>query len=120
MLLRKQPPEASFKAIPRATEPFEKRGLRVNYIFDAVRQFGPEAAAPVLESAKQCACKAIVAFGMGGDELSVPTNEFRPVYEQPAALGLHRLIPPGEVGGPWKIRDALEGLGAEQHAHVNT
>ncbi len=115
--LGKQRPEANFKAILRATEPFEKRGLRVNYIFDAVRQFGPEAAARVLESAKQCACKAIVAFGMGGDELSVPTNEFRPVYEQAAALGLHRLIHAGEVGGPEKIREAVEVLGVERIGH---
>ncbi len=86
-------------------------------IFDAVRQFGPEAAARVLESAKQCACKAIVAFGIGGDELSVPTNEFRPVYEQAAALGLHRLIHAGEVGGPEKIREAVEVLGAERIGH---
>src|SRR6202140_4552914 len=33
MLLRKQKPEANFEAILRATEPFEKRGLRVNWIF---------------------------------------------------------------------------------------
>src|SRR5215813_12238223 len=45
MLLRKQRPEANFDAILRATEPFVARGLRMNWIFDAVRQFGAEAAA---------------------------------------------------------------------------
>src|SRR5580700_3505233 len=44
MLLRKQQPESNFEAILRGTEPFEKRGLRVNWIFDAARQFGAEAA----------------------------------------------------------------------------
>src|SRR6202035_1722135 len=88
MLLRKQSPEANFEAIVRATEPFASRGLRINYIFDAVRQFGSEAAARVLESARNCASKAIVAFGIGGDELSVPTKDFRPVYDKAAALGL--------------------------------
>jgi len=117
MLLRKQSPEHNFAAMLAAAEPFEKRGLRINWIFDAVRQFGPEAAMRVVEAAKQCASPAIVAFGIGGDELSVPTAELRPVYDQAANLGLHRLIHAGEVGGPEKIREAVELLGAERIGH---
>jgi adenosine deaminase len=117
MLLRKQRPASNFEAILAAAEPFEKRGLRMNWIFDAVRQFGAEAASRVVEAAKQCASKSIVAFGIGGDELSVPTRELRPVYDQAAALGLHRLIHAGEIGGPEKIREAVELLGAERIGH---
>src|SRR6202022_990441 len=117
MLLRKQRPESNFQAILAAAELFEARGLRINWIFDAVRQFGAEAASRVVEAAKQCASKSIVAFGIGGDELSVPTKEFRPVYEQAAALGLHRLIHAGEIGGPEKIREAIELLGVERIGH---
>src|SRR5437879_11248925 len=40
MLLRKQQPEANFEALLHATEPFESRGLRFRWIFDAARQFG--------------------------------------------------------------------------------
>ncbi len=117
MLLRKQRPEPNFEAILAAAEPFESRGLRMNWIFDAVRQFGAEAASRVVEAAKQCASKSIVAFGIGGDELSVPTRELRPLYDQAAALGLHRLIHAGEIGGPGKIREAVELLGAERIGH---
>jgi aminodeoxyfutalosine deaminase len=117
MLLRKQRPESNFQAILAAAEPFEARGLRINWIFDAVRQFGAEAAMRVVETAKQCASKSIVAFGIGGDELSVPTKEFRPVYDQAAAAGLHRLIHAGEIGGPEKIREAVEILGVERIGH---
>jgi aminodeoxyfutalosine deaminase len=117
MLLRKQSPEKNFEAILAAAEPFEKHGLRINWIFDAVRQFGPEAAMRVLEVAKQCASKSIVAFGIGGDELSVPTSELRPVYDRAGALGLHRLIHAGEIGGPEKIREAVELLSAERIGH---
>jgi aminodeoxyfutalosine deaminase len=117
MLLRKQRPETNFEAILAAAEPFESRGLRMNWIFDAVRQLGAEAASRVVEAAKQCASKSIVAFGIGGDELSVPTRELRPVYDQAAALGLHRLIHAGEIGGPEKIREAVELLGAERIGH---
>ena len=117
MLLRKQRPESNFEAILAAAEPFERRGLRMNWIFDAVRQFGAEAASHVVEAAKQCASKSIVAFGIGGDELSVPTRELRRVYDQAAALGLHRLIHAGEIGGPEKIREAVELLGVERIGH---
>jgi adenosine deaminase len=117
MLLRKQRPEANFEALLRATEPFESRGLRFRWIFDAARQFGVDAAMEVVESAKRCASKAIVAFGIGGDELSVPTEAFRPVYDKAAELGLHRLMHAGETGGPEKIRESIELLGAERIGH---
>jgi adenosine deaminase len=71
----------------------------------------------VLDAAKQCASNSIVAFGIGGDELSIPTKEFRPVYDQAASFGLHRLIHAGEIGGPEKIREAIELLGAERIGH---
>lgn len=117
MLLRKQQPQANFDAILRATEPFEKRGLRLNWIFDAVRQFGPDAAMEVVNAAARCASDKIVAFGIGGDELSVATREFRPVYERAAANGLHLLMHAGEVGGPEKVREAVEFLHVERVGH---
>lgn len=117
MLLRKQRAEANFEAIQAAAEPFASRGLRMNWIFDAVRQFGPDAAMRVVDAARHCASKSIVAFGIGGDELSVSTKEFRPVYDQAASIGLHRLMHAGEVGGPEKIREAIELLGVERIGH---
>jgi aminodeoxyfutalosine deaminase len=117
MLLRKQRPEANFEALLGATQPFESRGLRFQWVFDAARQFGADAAMGVVESAKRCHSKAIVAFGIGGDELSVPTKEFRPAYDRAAQVGLHRLMHAGEVGGPEKIREAIELLGAERIGH---
>jgi aminodeoxyfutalosine deaminase len=117
MLLRKQQPEANFEAILRATEPFEKRGLRLNWVFDAARQFGASAAMEVVDAAKRSGSKAIVAFGIGGDEMSVATEEFRPVYERAANIGLHLLMHAGEVGGPDKIREAIEILHVERIGH---
>jgi aminodeoxyfutalosine deaminase len=117
MLLRKQRPEANFEAILRATQPFEKRGLRLNWVFDAARQFGAQAAMEVVDAAKRANSKAIVAFGIGGDEMSVVTEEFRPVYERAANMGLHLLMHAGEVGGPDKIREAIELLNVERIGH---
>ncbi|MGB7283407.1 MAG: adenosine deaminase [Candidatus Acidiferrum sp.] len=117
MLLRKQRPEANFEAILHATEPYEKQGLRLRWIFDAARQFGPEAAMEVVNMAKRCASKTIVAFGIGGDEMSVATQDFRPVYEQASKSGLHLVMHAGEVGGPEKIREAIELLHVERIGH---
>ncbi len=117
MILRGQDPQKNFEALLAATEPFEKRGLRVNWVFDAVRQFGAEAAMEVVEWAHRCHSPRIVAFGIGGDELSVPTKAFQGVYERAGEYGMHRLIHAGEIGGPEKIREAVELLGAERIGH---
>jgi adenosine deaminase len=117
MLLRRQNPQANFEAILTATEPFERKGLRLNWIFDAVRQFGPDLAQEVVDWAKRCNSSRIVAFGIGGDELSGETQDFRRVYERATECGLHRLIHAGEIGGPEKIREAVELLGVERIGH---
>lgn len=117
MLLRQQSVENTFAAIFAAAESFGGRGLRFNFVFDAVRQFGAEAAMKVVEAAGRCASKSIVAFGIGGDELSVPAKEFRRVYDAAAELGLRRLIHAGEIGGPEEIQQAIELLGVERIGH---
>ncbi len=117
MLLRQQNPQANFEAIQAAVEPFERRGLRLNWIFDAVRQFGADLALQVVDWAKRCNSSRIVAFGIGGDELSGATKDFLPVYKHAAYCGLHRLMHAGEIGGPEKIREAVEILGVERVGH---
>jgi aminodeoxyfutalosine deaminase len=117
MLLRKQNPQANFEAMLAAIERFERKGLHLNWIFDAVRQFGPELAGQVVDWAKRCHSERIVAFGIGGDELQIETREFREVYECATDAGLHRLIHAGEIGGPEKIREAVELLGVERVGH---
>ncbi|MBV8515257.1 MAG: adenosine deaminase [Acidobacteria bacterium] len=119
MILRKQKPEANFEAMLAVANSFAQRGLQLRFIFDAVRQFGAGAAMGVVNAAgcSQDKARSIVAFGIGGDELSVDTKEFRAVYDKAAALGLHRLMHAGEVGGPEKIREAVELLGVERIGH---
>jgi aminodeoxyfutalosine deaminase len=119
MILRKQSPEANFEAMLAVAKQFENRGLQLKFIFDAVRQFGASAAMEVVNAAARSQDKArsIVAFGIGGDELSVDTKEFRNVYDKAAGIALHRLIHAGEVGGPDKIREAVELLGVERIGH---
>jgi len=42
----------------------------------------------------------IIAYGIGGDELGLPTSDLREVYEYVGSQGMHRLIHAGEIGGP--------------------
>ena len=117
MLLRKQDIGANFYAIRNAVAPYESRGLQLQWIMDAVRQFGAAAARDVVRVAAGLRDAGVIAFGMGGDELSRPAVEFREVYDYAAANGLHRLVHAGEIGGPASVRDAVEILGAERLGH---
>ena len=117
MLLRKQDVEANFCAIREAVAPYESRGLHLQWIFDAVRQFGAAAAREVARCAVELRDAGVVAFGMGGDELARPAAEFRKVYDYAAANGLRRLVHAGEIGGPDSVRHAVEILRAERIGH---
>jgi aminodeoxyfutalosine deaminase len=116
MLWRHQDVEANFAAIREAATT-EDTFPRIQWILDAVRQFGPAAALDVARLAVALKAAGVVAFGMGGDELSLPVAGFREVYDYAAANGLHRLVHAGEVGGPEQIREAIECLGAERIGH---
>ena len=120
MLLRKQNIERNFAAIREGVARASHaagRGFRVQWIFDAVRQFGPEKAMDVARIAVEMKSEGVAAFGMGGDEASLPAADFRRAYDYAAGEGLHRLVHAGEMGGPGAVRDAIEILGAERIGH---
>lgn len=117
MILRRQDVEGNFRAIRDAASAFEARGLRMQWIFDAVRQFGAGPAMEVARCAVELRGEGVIAYGLGGDELAVPTAEFRPVYEFVGKHGLHRLAHAGEIGGPQSVREAVELLGVERIGH---
>jgi aminodeoxyfutalosine deaminase len=117
MLRRMQNVEANFTAIREASESVLYRRLRIGWIFDAARQFGPEAAAEVARIAGKLQRVGVVAFGMGGDELAFPAVNFRPAFDLAHNEGLHRVCHAGEIGGPDSVREAVELLGAERIGH---
>jgi adenosine deaminase len=115
MLRRNQDPAANFAALRDAAAKIP--GVRLVWIFDAVRQWGAEAAMEVARIAAQLRSPDIVAYGIGGDELGLPTADLRGVYEFVARQGMHRLIHAGEIGGPELVREAIEILGVERIGH---
>jgi adenosine deaminase len=117
MLLRKQDALANFAAIREAAKSYETRGLRMQWIFDAVRQFGLAAANDVVALASQYVREGVVAFGIGGDELALPAKDFVDVYNRAGAAGLGRLIHVGEIGTASSVREAVELLGVTRVGH---
>jgi aminodeoxyfutalosine deaminase len=115
MFRRNQDPAANFAALRDAAA--EVSGVQLKYIFDAVRQWGAAAAMEVARIAAELHSPDIIAYGIGGDELGLPTIDLRPVYEFVASQGMHRLIHAGEIGGPEIVREAIELLGAERIGH---
>ncbi|HNY42965.1 MAG TPA: adenosine deaminase [Bryobacteraceae bacterium] len=86
------------------------------FIFDAVRQFGVEAAWAVARRAVAFKCRGVAAFGIGGDELAAPASAFRPVFDYARSHGLRLTPHAGETGAPASIRDAIE-CGADRIGH---
>ena len=92
-------------------------GVKVNWIFDAVRQFGVELAQKVVRLAACFKTHGVVAFGIGGDEVNAPAELFREVFHEARAAGLHCVAHAGEAAGPESVRAAVDVLGAERIGH---
>jgi adenosine deaminase/aminodeoxyfutalosine deaminase len=118
VLWKKQPMDAVFEAVAAATEEAQARtGVRVNWIYDAIRHFGIDHAREVMHWAARYRSNGVVAFGIGGDEEGGPARLFTDVFREARDLGLHVVAHAGEACGPESIRDAIEFLGAERIGH---
>ena len=90
--------------------------IEVNWIFDAVRQFGHDAAMRVAEFAAERIADGVVAFGIGGDESRVPAQEFSDVFAFARRAGLHLAPHAGETSDAQNVWDVVR-LGAERIGH---
>jgi aminodeoxyfutalosine deaminase len=118
LLWKKQSVEAVFEAVAAAAAEAEaRRGIRLRWIFDAVRHFGRDHVREVLGWAIRCRPRGVVAFGIGGDEVRGPADLFVDIYREAREAGLHLTAHAGEAVGPESIRNAVELLGAERIGH---
>ncbi len=116
-LWRKQDFPAVFEGLERGRKRGAKDfGVSLLWIFDAVRQFGAEKAERVLDLAIQFCDRNVVAFGIGGDEVKGPPEQFKDVYARAADHGLHLTAHAGESAGPESIWGALN-LKVERIGH---
>ncbi len=119
-LWRKQDFAAVFEGLDRGRERGERDfGVSLLWIFDAVRNFGPEKAEPVVDLAILYRDRNVVGFGIGGDELQGPAELFKKAYARAADNGLRLTAHAGENAGPESIWGALN-LRAERVGHALT
>ena len=116
-LWRKQDFDAIFEGLERGRKRGEgDSGVSLLWIFDAVRQFGAEAAQSVFSLAAKYRDRHVIGIGIGGDEQKAPPERFRDQYAFAADHGLHLTAHAGESAGPESIWGALN-LGAERIGH---
>jgi aminodeoxyfutalosine deaminase len=116
-LWRKQDFPALFEGLELGRQRGEREfGGSLLWIFDAVRQFGPEKAQQVAELAVCYRDRNVVGFGIGGDELKAAPELFRDVYTYAADNGLRLTAHAGETGAPGSIWGALN-IRAERIGH---
>jgi aminodeoxyfutalosine deaminase len=116
-LYRQQDFGALFEGLERGRDRGQREfGISLLWIFDAVRQFGAEAARSVFELATTYRDRHVVGIGIGGDEQKAPPELFREVYAYAAESGLRLTVHAGEYAGAESIWGALN-LRAERIGH---
>jgi aminodeoxyfutalosine deaminase len=114
---RGQPVEPIFEGMERGRERGQRDfGVSLLWIFDAVRHFGPEAAAEVFDLAARLRERNVVGIGIGGDEARGPAEGFRDLYKKAADNGLRLTAHAGETTGPESVWGAIN-IGAERIGH---
>jgi aminodeoxyfutalosine deaminase len=114
---RGQPAEPIFEGMERGRERGQRDfGVSLLWIFDAVRHFGPEAAAEVFNLAARLRERNVVGIGIGGDEARGPAEGFRDLYKKAADNGLRLTAHAGETTGPESVWGAIN-IGAERIGH---
>lgn len=97
----------------------ERHGLRLRWQPDATRQWGVDAAWRVLEAAAAAGrAQGVVAFGLGGDETSLPAADFAEVFADARREGLGTTCHAGETTGPEAVREAVEACGVTRVGHA--
>jgi aminodeoxyfutalosine deaminase len=116
-LWRKQDFDDIFEGLERGRERGSHDfGISLLWIFDAVRQFGTEAAKPVADLAIRYRDRNVVGFGIGGDERKAEPELFKDIYSYARDHGLRLTAHAGETAGPGSIWGALN-LRVERIGH---
>ncbi len=109
-----------FAAIERGRLRAEQEfGITILWLIDAVRHFGVDEATQVFRKAAELHREhpSVVGIGIGGDEARGPAVDFRELYAEAKAAGLHLTAHAGETTGPSSIWAAIN-IGAERIGHA--
>ncbi len=112
----------NFKEIVRTLDYLAKEcqltgGPEVKFLVDVSRTFGKENASRNLRLLLDAKTDSHIGIGLGGAELMGPARDFKDVFAQARAEGLHCVAHSGEDDGPWSIWDTVKILKAERIGH---
>jgi len=91
--------------------------VRVQWIVDLVRDFGPEHALRHLRELLALRSPAVVGITLGGSEDCYPQGAFGEVFALAREHGLRRSVHAGEALGPESVWSALKSLAPERIGH---
>ncbi|WP_028649221.1 adenosine deaminase [Nocardiopsis sp. CNT312] len=115
-LMRGVPARVVFDGIERARVEAERdHGIVLRWIPDFPADFGPDSAEATVAAVLADGPHSVVGFGVGGVE--TPLEQYAGVFGRARAAGLASLPHAGEHGGPERVREALDALGAERIGH---
>jgi aminodeoxyfutalosine deaminase len=116
---KKMPVQPVWHAIEAARMAAEARtGVKMAWIFDAVRQFGAGHLERVVDEAiLRMSSGPVVGIGIGGDEIAGPASWFVQGYRRARQAGLHLTAHAGETDGPASVWSALRDLDCERIGH---
>ena len=118
ILWKKQSLPTIFEAAAEAARTAARQfGMSVVWIFDAVRQFGPEPAREVVRWASRYRQAGVIGFGIGGDEALGPARLFAEIFREARDRGLRLTAHAGETSGAESVWEAINLLGAERIGH---
>jgi len=113
ILLRQQQFAPIYDAVTREAA---RSRVEVYWVIDAIRHLGVEAAWPVVRLAAEHAADRVVAFGIGGDEIRGPAEQFAEVFHFARRHGLRLTPHAGETDGAESVWAAVR-LGADRIGH---
>ncbi|MGH9480210.1 MAG: adenosine deaminase [Terriglobales bacterium] len=116
---RQEAIEPYWEAIEQARQAAEAAtGVRIRWLLDAVRQFGPEAWERVVQWAVDLqSSESLIGVGIGGDERQQPTANFARGFNHARDAGLHTTIHAGETRGADSVAEVLHWLRPERIGH---
>ncbi|MFO7731861.1 MAG: adenosine deaminase [Spirochaetia bacterium] len=91
--------------------------LRIKYIMDVSRTFGPENAMKNLDLTLKHKKNSVIGIGLGGAENKGPAQDYKKVFEKARSEELHTVAHAGEDMGPESIWHAIEDLHTERIGH---
>ncbi len=92
-------------------------GPQIGLVLDYGRQYGPEAAWPILETAIACRSLGVVGWSIGGNEIGYPPEAFADIFAAARAAGLGVMAHAGEVVGPASVWGAIDELQVSRVGH---